>query len=834
MSLLRSRLRHIVSADLKLWIPLYTVLLMVIIWTYSLWSSYTSTVDYNVRSNIKYAEQDVASLVREMNNFLEGDESHRADQALRARGVNIGYELLIALDNNDRVMFSTNASHLGQHISEINSRASLFYQTADGNGISSGFNPGLKHIYVSAPLTLAPIGGQIRSLSRGRVLLVYSIELYLQNAIRESLNNSALAALLLLLLSSATGLVVYRFVKLPTDYLLKTANKIAIDETKTRARIHGTGEFKRLGDALNNMAAKLISRAEEREHAYTESHHKDKILNEVFSVMPDVFVLINDDAKILDLRVSRYSSFDYLSSKDINRSIYASLPSSLQTLLSVNIGQLCTTNHLVSFEIDILKQKRKHYFEIRLLMSSANRILVVFREITGRKEAELKLNYQAHYDELTGLANRAFLSVRMNQLIQQNLETNRKFALLFIDLDNFKDINDLLGHEIGDKLLKETATRLYKLIGNSDLLARLGGDEFVVLLADHASVNDYCNNAKKIIDSLTRQFIISNNELFVSCSIGVVIYPDDGRTMSTLMRKADSAMYKAKAQGKGRFTVYDDTIDREITRRYLVERHLRRALEKSQLEVHYQPQYDLALKRIVSVEGLLRWNCPELGPIGPAEFIPVAEQSGLIVAIGEFIFEQVATFIRLQLDKEEPIRVSMNLSPRQLREPDFVQSLVAKTSLYDIPRHLLELEITETILLSNEFKASECLEALHNFGFKLAMDDFGTGYSSLSYLRQYPFDNLKIDREFVWDINKTNEANSLIKAMITIAKELNMRVIAEGVETEEQVDFLNSAGCDLIQGFYIGKAMSVSDLTQLLAPIAEQPSLDSSHELENQ
>ncbi|GEA11005.1 hypothetical protein KUL49_13800 [Alteromonas sp. KUL49] len=467
-------------------------------------------------------------------------------------------------------------------------------------------------------------------------------------------------------------------------------------------------------------------------------------------------------------------------------------------------------------------------------MSQPNRILVVFREITARKEAELKLNYQAHYDELTGLANRSFLSVRINSLIQRNLRSNHRFALLFIDLDNFKNINDLLGHEIGDRLLKETAIRLDNIVGRADLLARLGGDEFVVLISEHKPLEEYYKIAQQIIDTLARQFILSNNELFVSCSIGLVVYPDDGRTMSTLLRKADSAMYKAKAQGKGQFTVYNETIDREITRRYLVERHLRKALAKQQLEVHYQPQYDLLSKRIVGVEALLRWHCPEIGPIGPAEFIPVAEQSGLIVSIGDFILDNVTTFIQHQLERELPIRVSMNLSPRQLREPDFVQSLIAKATLYNIPRHLLEIEITETILLSDEINASECLAALHSNGFKLAMDDFGTGYSSLSYLRQYPFDNLKIDREFVWDINKTTEANSLIKAMITIAKELNMKVIAEGVETEDQVAFLNTAGCDVIQGFFIGKAMPEADLIALLEQKNAVISASSDSELENQ
>lgn len=834
MSLLHRRFNHIVSADLKLWIPLYTVLLMVIIWSYSLWSSYSSTVDFIVDSNVKYAEQDIASLVREMNNFLKSDESNRADQALRARGVNIGYELLVALDSNDIVLYSTNAGHLGQHITEVNTRASLFYETSEKYGIRASYNPRLKQIYVSAPLTLAPEGGQIRSLSRGRVLLVYSIDYYLQSAVSESVKNSALAALLLLLLSSATGLVVYRFVKIPTDYLLKTAKQIAVDETRIRAKLRGRGEFKRLGEALNNMATKLIARAEDRERAYLDSHHKDKILDEVFSVMPDVFVLIDDDCKIIDLRASSFSSFDYLTSNDINRSIYARLPASLQSQLYSNIRQLCTNHHLVTFETDIIKHGRKHYFEIRLLMSQPNRILVVFREITARKEAELKLNYQAHYDELTGLANRSFLSVRINSLIQRNLRSNHRFALLFIDLDNFKNINDLLGHEIGDRLLKETAIRLDNIVGRADLLARLGGDEFVVLISEHKPLEEYYKMAQQIIDTLARQFILSNNELFVSCSIGLVVYPDDGRTMSTLLRKADSAMYKAKAQGKGQFTVYNETIDREITRRYLVERHLRKALAKQQLEVHYQPQYDLLSKRIVGVEALLRWHCPDIGPIGPAEFIPIAEQSGLIVSIGDFILDNVTAFIQHQLERELPIRVSMNLSPRQLREPDFVNSLVAKARLCNIPRHLLEIEITETILLSDEINASECIAALHLNGFKLAMDDFGTGYSSLSYLRQYPFDNLKIDREFVWDINKTTEANSLIKAMITIAKELNMKVIAEGVETEEQVAFLNTAGCDVIQGFYIGKAMPEADLVALLELKNAVVSASSDSALENQ
>lgn len=437
------------------------------------------------------------------------------------------------------------------------------------------------------------------------------------------------------------------------------------------------------------------------------------------------------------------------------------------------------------------------------------------RDITEQKMVEQKVVHQAHFDALTELPNR-FLSLdRLAQMLYEAKRIDQGVAVIFLDLDDFKKVNDSLGHEIGDKLLIDAAHRLQQVVRKGDTVGRLGGDEFIVLLGGLNKTTDALPIIDNLLNGLRESFRIEGRELILSGSIGVALYPQDGNTPSELLRNADSAMYHAKEMGRNTYSFFTEEMNLQVSRRLAIEEQIHGALGRGEFSIFYQAKVDVASQQVVGAEALLRWNNPALGAVSPLEFIPIAEQTGLIVPIGQFVLvEALACAKRWREQLREDFCIAVNLSPRQFRDPELVHQVSSALESSAVPPSALELEITEGVLMSGHDYIDKALSAIKALGVTLAMDDFGTGYSSLSYLRNYPFDVLKIDQSFVRDITEDPADRELINAAIAMAHSLRLRVVAEGVETDEQLQYLKQLECDYLQGYLFGKPMSAEDFEQ--------------------
>ncbi|MBL0224384.1 MAG: EAL domain-containing protein [Geobacteraceae bacterium] len=441
----------------------------------------------------------------------------------------------------------------------------------------------------------------------------------------------------------------------------------------------------------------------------------------------------------------------------------------------------------------------------------------VINDVTEREQHEELLEYQASHDALTGLPNRNLLADRINQLLANARRYNMRVAVLFIDLDNFKLVNDSLGHALGDQMLVIQAERLHKIIRSGDTVARYGGDEFVVVVSNLEKSEDAATVAHNIQELVSRPFAIDGHEFGITCSIGISLFPKDGNDVDSLLKNADAAMYRAKEQSRNSFQFYTSEMNDRVVERMVIERHLRHALELGQLEVHYQPQVEVNNGQLVGVEALLRWHSPELGTVPPDRFIPLAEETGLIVQIGEWVLktccEQNKAWQKAGLT---PVTISVNISARQLQKKDLSAVIAEILRESGLEPRFLELEIVESMVMHDVESAAVIMKDLKKLGIMLAMDDFGTGYSSLSYLKRFPFDKLKIDLSFVRDIMTDPESAAIARAIIAMAHNLNLRAIAEGVETKEQLDYLRQHGCDEIQGYYVSRPVTALEFETLL------------------
>ncbi|HJV00227.1 MAG TPA: EAL domain-containing protein [Burkholderiaceae bacterium] len=432
----------------------------------------------------------------------------------------------------------------------------------------------------------------------------------------------------------------------------------------------------------------------------------------------------------------------------------------------------------------------------------------VSRDITKSKLAEERIQYLAHYDVLTGLPNRVQLDDRIQHAIGQAADGGQKLALLFLDLDHFKDINDSLGHSVGDALLVALARRLRAIMRADDMVARLGGDEFVFLLQG-VDVAGLAQTAQRILDVVEETFSIEQHELTVSGSIGIALYPDDSGDLEGLVKCADAAMYRAKQNGRNRYCFFTAEIEALTVRRMQVVSALRHALEQHQLTIHYQPQFSARDGRIIGAEALLRWHHPLLGQVSPEEFIPAAEDSGLIVPIGEWVLRRAVRQMKAWLDEGmAPFVLAVNLSTVQFRHPNLPAMVATILAEEQLPPQYLELELTESGAMHDPPAAIAVMDQLHEHGVRMAIDDFGIAYSSLSYLKKFKVYKLKIDQSFVRDISADPEDRAIVTAIIAMARGLGLRTIAEGVETQAQLDFLREHGCDEIQGYYYSKPLS--------------------------
>jgi diguanylate cyclase (GGDEF)-like protein/PAS domain S-box-containing protein len=438
-------------------------------------------------------------------------------------------------------------------------------------------------------------------------------------------------------------------------------------------------------------------------------------------------------------------------------------------------------------------------------------------DITERKRAEEQVKHLAFHDSLTGLPNRLLFNDRLRVAMVHANRYREKLAVLFLDIDRFKVINDSLGHPIGDELLRRIAERVGGCIRQEDTIARLGGDEFTVLLPGIAKEEDAATIAQKILEAVRLPFFIEHRELFITTSIGVTLFPEDGADPESLVRNADTAMYRAKEQGRDNAQLYAPAMNTKALERLSLEGRLRQALQNRELVVHYQPLIDLATGRIRGAEALLRWQHPELGLVAPAEFIAIAEVSGLIVPIGQWVLRTACAQARAwQLKGHPKFSVAVNLSARQFQQADLVFQVTEALHEADLPAASLDLEITESNAMQNAELSISTLQVLKNLGVSLSMDDFGTGYSSLNYLKRFPIDRIKIDQSFVRDVTRDPDDAAIASAIIAMAHSLKLTAVAEGVETEAQLEFLRTQRCDEMQGYLFSAPVPASEFEELL------------------
>lgn len=441
----------------------------------------------------------------------------------------------------------------------------------------------------------------------------------------------------------------------------------------------------------------------------------------------------------------------------------------------------------------------------------------VFTDISDQKTAEEELKKLAHHDSLTGVANRYAYHNRLASIIETSTRFDQKLAVFFLDLDRFKQVNDTFGHSAGDQLLVELSTRLKRLLGNKDFIARLGGDEFSIALTNIRHAREAFGLAEAIIHSFSVPFQLEGQDIYMSTSIGISFFPEDGLDVDTLINKADKAMYYSKEKSRNRFSVYHEDMDRETKEVLTIEMELRKAIERQELSLHYQPKVDVKRNKAAGAEALLRWNNQHFGEVPPSVFIPIAEETGLIIPIGEWVLHQVCRDLTT-LDQYgfADFSIAVNVSAVQFSQDRFVESFRSILFEENMSARRIELELTESTVMPDAQMAVQRLTQLKTSGFKLSIDDFGTGYSSFSYLKRFPLDYLKIDRSFIKMMDQYDEDSSIVEAIITMAHRLRLKVVAEGVENKRQLELLKKESCEIVQGYYYSKPVPLSAFIDFL------------------
>jgi diguanylate cyclase (GGDEF)-like protein/PAS domain S-box-containing protein len=595
----------------------------------------------------------------------------------------------------------------------------------------------------------------------------------------------------------------------PITRLTDVATRISGGALGERAEVTTGDEVGLLAQAFNQMTEHLIDDINERRQA-------EEKFQALLKSAPDAIVIIDHAGQIILANLRAEQLFGYDSAELIGNSVEMLLPERHRHRhVSMRQTFMGDPRFRPMVEDLDLYGLRKDGVEIPIEISLApietrDGLLVAsaIRDITDRKEAEASLLQQANFDALTGLPNRSLAADRLSQAMAHAHRARQCVAVMFLDIDHFKNVNDTLGHAVGDKLLTKVAHRLSSCARADDTVARLGGDEFLIILSGLDTLAASKTVVEKVLEALSVPFALDGRELFLGASIGVAGYPDDGGDPDVLLSNADTAMYRAKEAGRNTYRFFTPEMNIQLIRRMEMESHLRYAISKEELYLHFQPQVDIKSGVLVGAEALLRWHNPELGHVAPDNFIPLAEETGLINAIGEWVLMQACQAARVwQGRANTDVRVSVNISSVQFRSGDIVATVARALKASGLPAALLELEITERVLVEDNPNTSRILKDLKRMGIRLSLDDFGRGYSSLSYLKRFPFDVLKIDRTFVSGVTVNPEDAALCKAITAMASSLNLEVVAEGVETLDQWEYLNAHGADLVQGYYISKPL---------------------------
>lgn len=583
-----------------------------------------------------------------------------------------------------------------------------------------------------------------------------------------------------------------------------------------------------LGDVLGGLA--IIRDVTERKKSEEEQKRTLSLLNATLESTTDGILVVDKEGKqvfqfneqFLNMWNVPETVLQTIQETGDDRPLLSHVTSQVKDPVSFYQKVIDLYNHPEQESIDTLNLVDGRIFERYSKPQRVGNINVgrvwSFRDVSQRKKDEERLNYLANFDSLTGLPNRALFQDRLGQVITRASWNKRAIAVLFLDLDRFKNINDSFGHTFGDVLLKSVAERLKECIRDGDTVARLGGDEFVVILDDLAIPDHTFFIAEKILAGLSKPFILQNRELFITASIGIAIYPNDGDNYETLVRNADTAMYRAKEQGKNNYQIYSPALNAKVSEHLELENSLRHAMEREEFILQYQPKIDLVTGKIVGTEALIRWDRPGSKKIvPPGDFISLAEEIGLILPMGNWVLKEACAQNKAwQSMGLPPIGIAINISATQFQQHNLSEVIAHTLSNSGLHPGFLELEITESTIMKSAETAELTLRQLDRLGIDISIDDFGTGYSSLGYLKRFPVSTLKIDRSFVQDISNNPEDKRLVGAIITLAHSLKLKVVAEGVETRDQLKYLQSVGCDQIQGFIFSRPISGVEMTQLL------------------
>jgi len=546
------------------------------------------------------------------------------------------------------------------------------------------------------------------------------------------------------------------------------------------------------------------------------------------NTVPHFIVQISTDGTLLDFIGCRDSNVVLIPDEILGRPISDVMPSLALPIMDF-AEQALPAGEIRKFESDFRYSINDCSYEVKLFVSGPDKILAIVHDITGKGADALQTIPHAYQDSLTNLPNRYLFQDRLKTAIAHAARKQRLIALLHIDLDNFKRVNETLGFDMGDRLLCSVADRLITSLRKTDtvtrlitqdtesLMARIGGDEFTILLTEITKIQDAALVCKRIISLLSKPFIIESEEVFITASIGISVYPSDGADVNSLIKKADIAMNQAKKQGKNSYEYYSESMNTSTLERFTMENKLRKALERNEFMLFYQPQIDISTGRIIGVEALIRWLQPDLVLVKPGEFIPVTEETGLIVPIGEWILRSACAQNKAwQSEGIEPFNMTVNISGIQFQQDTFIE-MVAQ-ALYDsgLDPSYLKLELTESILMKHTENSIEKMNLLKGMGIEISIDDFGTGYSALSYLKRLPVGILKIDRSFIKDVATNPDDEAIVRAIIALAHNLDIKVIAEGVETKKQLGLLRGYGCDAAQGFLICPPINPASLAQFI------------------
>nr|WP_315393432.1 EAL domain-containing protein [uncultured Duganella sp.] len=573
------------------------------------------------------------------------------------------------------------------------------------------------------------------------------------------------------------------------------------------------------------FALKNFDQDRQRELAEASLRKSEQHLRTIIETEPECIKVVDAQGHLLEMNAAGLKILEAGSLEELQKHVLTDLilPEYRDAFIALHQRVIGGENGHLEFKIEGLKGGQRWLETHAAPMTGANgeprMLLGITRDITDRKLAHERIEYLAHFDPLTGLPNRAQLQEHALHALAQARRNRESMALMMLDLDHFKDINDSLGHSVGDGLLCELAKRLRQGLREEDIVARLGGDEFIFVL-QKAGTQDAAEVARKLLELIDQPFRVGTHDLKVTASIGIALYPADGADMETLLQRADAAMYQVKHAGRHDFRFFTAAMQQRAARHLQLVNALRYALERDQMQVLYQPQVSLPEQRIIGAEALLRWSTPELGVVSPAEFIPAAEESGLILPIGAWVLRQAVRQARAWLDSGlPPVVMAVNLSATQFRNNDLPELITQILQEEGLPPEYLELELTEGVALNDPQGAIAMMNNLHERGIRMSIDDFGTGYSSLSHLKKFKVYKLKIDKSFVRDISTDAEDKAIVSAIINMARSLGLKTIAEGVETAEQLEFLRQQHCNEMQGYYFSKPVSGLAFRQLMLEV---------------